>query len=299
MLSATALSVVGNSLTFVAVPWFVLQTTGSAAKTGLTGGVVTLAAVLAGFFGGPIVDRLGFKRTSVVADLASGATVAAIPLLHHTVGLAFWQLLALVFLGAFLDTPGLTARQSLIPDLSRMANVTVERANSALQAIERSSFLFGPPLAGLLIVLIGANNVLFLDAATFVVSAAVIASALPRPERESAEDAGPDGYLTELLEGMRFIRRDRLLLSIVAAAVVLNFLDAPVFSVVLPVYADGVYGSAVVLGTILGGFGAGSLAGPSSSAPSPTACRNGRHSSSDGSSWDCRSGRSPQPPLCP
>ncbi|MBA3492511.1 MAG: hypothetical protein H0T55_10660 [Rubrobacteraceae bacterium] len=90
MLSATALSVVGNSLTFVAVPWFVLQTTGSAAKTGLTGGVVTLAAVLAGFFGGPIVDRLGFKRTSVVADLASGATVAAIPLLHHTVGLAFW-----------------------------------------------------------------------------------------------------------------------------------------------------------------------------------------------------------------
>gem|GEM_PF-6999475 len=79
-----------------------------------------------------------------------------------------------------MDTPGLTARQSLIPDLSRMADVTVERANSALQAIERSSFLFGPPLAGLLIVLIGANNVLFLDAATFVVSAAVIASALPR-----------------------------------------------------------------------------------------------------------------------
>lgn len=261
MLSATALSVVGNALTFVAVPWFVLQTTGSAAKTGLTGGAIALAAVLAGFFGGPIVDRLGFKRTSVAADLASGATVAAIPLLHHTVGLAFWQLLVLVFLGAFLDTPGLTARQSLIPDLSRMAGVPAERANSAVQAIERSSLLFGPPLAGVLIVLVGASNVLFLDAATFVVSAAVIASAVPPPERAGEEETTERGYFAELLEGLGFVRRDRLLLSIVGAAVVLNFLDAPVFSVVLPVYADGVFGSAVGLGTMLAGFGAGSLAG--------------------------------------
>jgi len=261
MLSATALSVVGNALTFVAIPWFVLQTTGSAAKTGLTGGAIALAAVLAGLFGGPIVDRLGFKKTSVVADLASGTTVAMIPLLYHTVGLAFWQLLALVFLGAFLDTPGMTARQSLVPDLSRMAGMPVERANSALQAIERSSFLFGPPLAGILIALIGASNVLFLDAITFAASAATIAFAVPRPERAPTEEAAPRGYLAELLEGLGFVRRDRLILSIVAAAVVLNFLDAPVFSVVLPVYADRVFGSAVGLGTMLAGFGAGSLVG--------------------------------------
>ncbi len=72
MLGATALSQVGNMLTFVAVPWFVLQTTGSAARTGIAGGAVALAAVLASLFGGPVVDRLGFKRTSVVSDLASG-----------------------------------------------------------------------------------------------------------------------------------------------------------------------------------------------------------------------------------
>lgn len=77
MLGATALSMVGNALTFVAIPWFVLQTTGSAARMGLVGGAITLAAVLAGLFGGPIVDRLGFGRTSVLADLTSGAAVAA------------------------------------------------------------------------------------------------------------------------------------------------------------------------------------------------------------------------------
>ena len=181
MLGATRLSMVGNIITFLAVPWFVLQTTGSATQTGLTGGVVVLGMVLGGFFGGPLVDRLGFRRASIVADLASGVTVTLIPLLYLTVGLAFWQFLVLVLLGTCLDTPGMTARQSLIPDLAGRAGMPVERANSALQAIESSSDLLGPPLAGILIAILGPSNVLFLDAATFVLSAAMIAGAVPRP----------------------------------------------------------------------------------------------------------------------
>lgn len=260
MLGATGLSMMGNVLTFLAVPWFVLQTTGSASKTGLTGGAVVLGMVLGGFFGGPLVDRLGFKRTSVVADLASGVTVALIPLLHLTVGLDFWQLLVLVLLGTCLDTPGMTARLSLIPDLAGRAGMPVERANSAFQAIEGSSDLLGPPLAGVLIAFFGASNVLFLDAATFALSAATIAGAVPRPEWVPSEAPAAGGkYSAELLEGLRFIRGDRLIFSIVIVAVILNFLDAPIFLVVLPVYADAAFGSAVVLGIMFAAFGAGSL----------------------------------------
>jgi MFS family permease len=260
MLGATGLSMLGNVLTFLAIPWFVLQTTGSASKTGLTGGVVVLGMVLGGFFGGPLVDRLGFKRASVVADLASGVTVALIPLLYLTVGLAFWQLIVLVLLGTCLDTPGMTAHQSLIPDLAGRARMPVERANSALQAIEGSSDLLGPPLAGILIAFLGASNVLLLDAATFAISAAMIAGAVPRSERVPAETpAAGGGYSAELLEGLRFIRGDRLIFSIVIVAVILNFLDSPIFLVVLPVYADANFGSAVVLGIMFAGFGAGSL----------------------------------------
>jgi MFS family permease len=148
MLGATGLSMVGNIITFLAVPWFVLQTTGSAARTGLTGGVVVLGMVVGGFFGGPLVDRFGFRRASIVADLASGLTVTLIPLLYLTVGLAFWQLLVLVLLGTCLDTPGMTARQSLIPDLADRARMPVERANSALQTIESSSDLLGTAARG-------------------------------------------------------------------------------------------------------------------------------------------------------
>lgn len=260
MLGATALSQVGNMLTFVAVPWFVLQTTGSAALTGISGAAVTLAAVLASLFGGPVVDRLGFKQTSVVSDLASGLTVAAIPLLYLTVGLEFWQLLALLFLGSVLDTPGMTARQGMIPDLSRRAGMPVERPNSAYQAIQQGSFLVGPPVAGVLIAVFGASNVLFLDAATFAVSALLILVAVPL-SRRAGDEQGGEGYLAELVGGLRFVWGNLAMRTIILAAVVCNFLASPLLAVILPVYADRFLGSATGLGAMLAGFGGGALVG--------------------------------------
>lgn len=111
LLSASAISLTGSRLTLVAVPWFVLQTTGSAARTGITGAAGALAYVVAAFFGGALVDRFGFRRTSICADIASGVAIAMVPLLSHTIGLAFWELLALVFLSTFFNTPGSTARR--------------------------------------------------------------------------------------------------------------------------------------------------------------------------------------------
>src|SRR6266540_7286317 len=112
---ANAISLVGSVFSLIAIPWFVLQTTGSATQTGITGFFNVLPVVLAGFFGGTLVDRLGYKRTSIIADIASGITTALIPLLYFTIGFEFWQLMVLVFLGALLDTPGSTARSALVP----------------------------------------------------------------------------------------------------------------------------------------------------------------------------------------
>ena len=247
-------------LAFVAIPWFVLQTTGSAARTGLIGAAFLLAAVMAGLFGGPIVDRTGFKRASIVADLTGAVTVALIPLLYHTTGLLFWQLLVLVFLGGFLDAPGHTARQGLVPDLAGR----IERANSAFQGIQYASFLVGSPLAGLLIVAFAPGNVLWIDASTFVVSAALVAALVPpvtpRPSTV-AERRRAGRYRAELAEGMAFIRRDRLVVWMFGIGVVTNSLVLPLFAVVLPFYARQTYGSAVDLGLMLGGFGSGALAG--------------------------------------
>jgi MFS family permease len=125
---ADAISLSGNALAQLAIPWFVLVTTGSAALTGLAVFFNFLPVVLAGVFGGVIVDRLGFRTTSVLADFASAGAVAAIPALDATVGIELWQLMALVFLGALLDAPGTTARSALFPDVVALAGVRMERA---------------------------------------------------------------------------------------------------------------------------------------------------------------------------
>jgi predicted MFS family arabinose efflux permease len=209
-----------------------------------------------------VVGRLGFKRASILADLAGAVTVALVPLLYHTVGLLFWQLLVLVFLGGFLDAPGHTARQSLVPALAGRAGMGIERANSAFQGIQYASFLLGPPLAGLLISLFAPGNVLWIDAATFLVSAALVATLVAAPTPRADTGARRAGrYLAELAEGLAFIQRDRLVVWMFGIGVVANSLVLPLFAVVLPFFARAAYGSAVDLGLMLGGFGSGALAG--------------------------------------
>jgi MFS family permease len=259
LLGASAISLVGNQLTAVAIPWFVLATTGSAARTGLVGVATILPAVLAAVLGGAVVDRLGPKRTSVLADLLSGVTVALVPLLHRTTGLPFAVLLALVFLGALLDTPGATARQALLPDLAERAGTPLERANGAFHSLENAAALVGPLLAGLLVAGLGASTVLWLDAVSFAVSAALIARGVHRMQVTVEPTSG--GYLADVALGWRVLGQDQFLRAMTAAAVVLNLLGTPLFAVVLPVYAQAVYGSAAALGMLLAGFGGGVLAG--------------------------------------
>ena len=255
LLASNALSIMGNVMTQVAVPWFVLQTTGSPARTGVAGFFQFLPVVIAGFFGGTLVDRLGYRRTSVVSDLASGATVAAIPLLYATVGLEFWQLLALVFLGALLDTPGVTARSALIPEAAEGAGWSLERASGANAVVERSARLAGAPLAGILIATMGATNVLWVDAATFLISAIAVRIGLPMAYGHVGERFG---YLHELRDGLRYLRRERVLVAIMLIVAVTNFLDAATM-ILLPVYADAIYGSPVSLGLMVGALGGGSV----------------------------------------
>ena len=219
-----------------------------------------LPIVLAGFLGGVIVDRLGFRRTSIVADLASSVAVAAIPLLYSTVGIELWQLMALVFVGALLDAPGATARAALLPDLVELAGVRMERASGIRGAIQQTAQLIGAPVGGLLVAGFGATNALWLNAASFLVSAALVAVFVARPEKTTAEEAVPGRFFAELTEGLRFVWDQRLLRALVLTVLLTNLLDAPL-PVVMAVFAEAEYGSAADLGLMYGIFGGAALAG--------------------------------------
>ena len=256
---ADAISLSGNAVAQVAIPWFVLTTTGSAALTGLVVFFNFLPIVLAAFFGGVVVDRLGFRATSVVADLASSGAVAAIPLLHSTVGLELWQLMTLVFVGALLDAPCATARAALFPDVVETAGLPMERASGIRAGIQQGSTLVGAPLGGVLVATLGATGALWLDGASFLFSAALVVLFVPRPHAtEETEERGR--FFAELAEGLRFIWDQRLTRALVAMVLLTNLIEAP-GSVVLTVFAREKYDSATALGLMLGVLGGTALAG--------------------------------------
>ena len=176
-----------------------------------------------------------------------------------TVGIELWQVMALVFLGALFDAPGTTARRSLLPDLVALSGTRLERATGINSAIQRGSLLVGAPIAGLLVAGVGAINVLWLNAASFAVSALLVARLVPvlAPHPDAP---APGRYLSELLTGVRFVARDPLIRMIVLIVFITNFLDAP-FPVIFPVFAMEAFGSAVYLGIMLGVFGGAALLG--------------------------------------
>ncbi len=262
LLGANTVSEIGSMLTLIALPWFVLQTTGSAARTGLTGFSVAVPGFLVGIFGGTLVDRLGYRRSSVLADVVSGIGIGLVPTLYFTVGLPFGLLMALVFVGSMLAIPGITARRSMLPELATLAGTRLERVNSGFESIQNLALLLGPPLAGLLIAWRGATTVLWIDAGTFAFSAIVVGLLVPsfKAAPESDEVERPR-YREQLSEGLRFLLHDSLLRDMAITLAVFNGLEAPIFAVAFPVFADRVFNSATALGLMASGFAVGALAG--------------------------------------
>ncbi|NLE23668.1 MAG: MFS transporter [Actinobacteria bacterium] len=257
LIAAHAVSLLGNVVAAVAVPWFVLSTTGSPARTGVIAFFAALPVALGSAVVGGLTDRLGARRMSVVADVLSAVSVAAVPLLYGLGQLSFWLLASIVFMGAVFDGPGQAARQALVPALAQRSGVSLERANSLFTATEHLSYILGAPIAGALIVSLGAPAALWLDAGTFVVSAALVVAAVP-----SVRAALPTArYVHDVVEGLRFAARDHTVLTFLLLTTAGNLIMAALAPVLLPVYAREVAGGAGWLGLMIAGYGVGGLLG--------------------------------------
>lgn len=267
LLAAEAVSVTGTRMSVIAVPWFVLQTTGSALLTGLTAFVEMGALVSTKVLGGPLVDRVGFRAASVGGDLVAGLALGFVPLLHLLDALTFPLLLVLVGVAGLFRGPSDNAKYAAVPDAAAAAGWSNERGAGLIDSVNRFGSLAGAPVGGLLIAVIGSPAVIALDALSFLVSAALVAVLVRLPRHvEATTDQPTDAsavrrYLADLGEGFRFVRHDALLMAIVTMVVLTNLLDQALFSVLMPVWADERYGSAAPIGLVAGAMGAGALVG--------------------------------------
>jgi MFS family permease len=267
LLTANVISVLGGAMSLIALPWFVLQTTGSAALTGIAAACETVPVVVVSIVAGGIVAGVGARRARVGSDLVAGVSVLTIPLLHGTVGVAYWQLLLLVALNGAVRTPAVTASMVMLRDVASLAGLTSDQMTGPYTASVRLAATVAAPTAGTLIAFTGAPSVLVLDAATFLISAGLILLLVPvLTPRSDAARVEPTGqsYLTA---GFRTLRDDPMLLTLTIFAVVLAVMTAGWNSVGAPIYGKTVLHSSVQLGVVLGLFGAGALLGNLAYAP--------------------------------
>lgn len=261
LLAANTLSYIAEAIAMVAIPWFVFDLTGSAARVGLIGFFTVLPRVIATFLGGQVVDRFGFRTSSITSDLLSGLSVSGIPVLFATGNLTFTWLVVLVIVGAVFDGPGATAKEAMVPELTTEAGMHLDRVNAFFQGSRRLSLLIGPVIAGFLVVWVGASNVMWVNAIVFGLSALITVMLIPSVEMPTDEDEPSPSFWANTIFGFRFLRRHRLLLWLAGILSLTNFLDAPLATVQMPVLVRENYGSAELLGILLGVMGGGAVIG--------------------------------------
>lgn len=256
LLTAEVISTVGTQLTAVALPWFVLISTGSPAQAGFVAAAETAPVLVFGVISGGWVDRVGARRWMLISDTCRAPLIALIPVLSGLGMLPFWLLLVLVFvIGSFVVPYG-ASQQMMLAETIGDDVASLAQATSILQSATRLTMLIGPPLAGLLIAVLGPRQVLLIDAASYLVVVAIILARVPRPSRPATSDR-PRG----VLDGVRVLGRDRLLANWTAATILGEMAYQALFlSIPILVYAR-YQESSTVVGLLIGAFGAGALLG--------------------------------------
>jgi len=256
LLVAEVVSTTGSQMTWLALPWFVLVTTGSAARMSFVVGAELIGLALLGMPGGRLLGRFGARRTMIVCDSARAPLMLVIPVLHWTAGVSFPLLLAVAFLLGAFAAPYFAAQKVIVPELLGEDEQLISEVNALFQAATRTTLLLGPALAGVLIGVIGATSVLLVDACSYLVAVVLVALFVPRrpPVKQEAEDRS-------IKRGIRFILNEPLL-RIWTPVFALGDAAWNAFFVTVPVLVLARFGHhPTIAGWLFAAFGVGAVLG--------------------------------------
>lgn len=253
--AVTVFSLAGTRLAAIAIPWYVLTTSGSPALTGLVALAELGPYVVVKALAGPLIDRVGPVRVSLVSASLTVLAVAAVPALHAAHLLTYPGLVALVALIGILRAPSDGAKTTMIPVVSAASGASLEKVSGAYGAVDRLAATLGAAFGGLLIAAVGGANALWLTVATFgldvLVVGLVLAPLVARHERRSGAHRSPSSsYFSELREGCRFLRKDSVLVALVGILAVTNMLEQAYGVALLPVWALLTGGGAAAIGLL-------------------------------------------------
>lgn len=256
---AEATSLFGNSAIAIVLPWLVLARTGDPALTGLVATVSAVPSFAATLISGHLIDKVGRRRMSVLADIGSAVSVAGLIVVDLAVGLDVFWFIVLGLLGALFDVPGMTARETLLPNVAKSSGVALEKVAGMRQVAYSLAMLAGPGLAGLLLAALPAIQVVGITAACSAV-AAVCMALLPRSATALAPATAEDDGHAGALGGWRFVRTRPGLLAVLLVSLAIMVPVAPLMAVILPAHFTEL-GRPELLGAALSANAVGSLVG--------------------------------------
>lgn len=252
--AATFASQVGDAMAWIALPWFVLQSTGSATAAAGVLAALQLPAIVSGALVGSLLDRFQPRTVMAVDNVLRTLVFLAVPAFYAFGGLELWLLFLLVVMAGALEPATHVGTRVMIPEL--VDDDDLHHANMLLALGDGLSVVAGPLAAGILVAGLGGPFVLLLDALSFGAMAAVVAS-LPRVAREGTP---PRRSLAERL-GLRQIWRSKVLRVATLLSLVFFFSYGPL-EAALPVFSERVLRTdARGFGLLWAALGVGMMAG--------------------------------------
>lgn len=251
-------SQIGEGLNRVALLWFVYELTGSAMKMTMVGLLQTIPPLLFGPLIGVYLDRLPKKAVMVWVDVLRALLTVLIPALYAIQLLSIEGLYGLIFLTSVVSTIFGPALVSAVPLLVRSSELM--SANALIQGTNNIGMLLGPAISGVMIALINAENVLFVNSATFLISAlCLLPIRFTVPHLRAAGNSS--SMWEELKVGFRFVFGQQSMVFTLVIISSLYNLGVSAFVFILPVYAkEFLQVGPVQLGWLWSALGVGMLA---------------------------------------
>ena len=228
---------VGNSAVHIAIPWLVLETTGSSANAGVVLGISGFSVIFTAPIIGGLIAVLGARPVSIWADIISAGSVVLFPIVGSLFGLNLTSLLIISIIGAMFDPAGATARKSLIQAVAERDGLSLIKFNGTYEAAATIGTVLGPTGAALAISFVGINATFYLIAIVFVL-ASCLAFFIPvvTTYTKSDESFSVKNVFKETRIGMSALWNDKPLLSLVGLYTLLTAIYMPVESIVLSRY---------------------------------------------------------------
>jgi MFS family permease len=255
-----AASVIGDRVVVVALALFITQRTGSPSDLGLVLGAQTIPLVGLLLFGGVWADRLGGrdrKQIIIGTDLIRAVLHGTLAVLIFSGTVRVWQIAVIEAMFGAAQAFFQPAYTGLIPQT--VPEGLIQDAKALTESMSNVAFLLGPALATVLVLGIGAGEAFAFDAATFILSAALVARV--RPRRRGEEAVSDEPVLRALAGGWHEVRsRTWVWVTIVVFTGAVVCVYAQWYSLA-PSIARDVYGGAGVFGLLESVGGAGAVLG--------------------------------------